>query len=86
MRKYIIACLILCSAITAEAQYIPAFQKDAIIRKDPGMSYWTKGNSFKHLELSLTLGTSGVGLDVAVPVSQIVQVRIGYDYMPQFKK
>ena len=86
MRKYIFACLILCSAITAEAQYIPAFQKDAIIRKDPGMSYWTKGNSFKHLELSLTLGTSGVGLDVAVPVSQIVQVRIGYDYMPQFKK
>ena len=86
MRKYIIACLILCSAITAEAQYIPAFQKDAIIRKDPGMSYWTKGNSFKHLELSLTLGTAGVGLDVAVPVSQIVQVRIGYDYMPQFKK
>ena len=86
MRKYIIACLILCSAITAEAQYIPAFQKDAIIRKDPGMSYWTKGNSFKHLELSLTFGTSGVGLDVAVPVSQIVQVRIGYDYMPQFKK
>ena len=86
MRKYIIASLILCSAITAEAQYIPAFQKDAIIRKDPGMSYWTKGNSFKHLELSLTLGTSGVGLDVAVPVSQIVQVRIGYDYMPQFKK
>ena len=86
MRKIIIACLTLCSAITAEAQYIPAFRTDSSIWKDPGTDYWKKGNSFKHLEVSLTLGTSGVGLDVAVPVSQIVQVRLGYDYMPQFKK
>lgn len=86
MRKIIIVCLTLCSAITAEAQYIPAFRTDSAIWKDPGTDYWKKGNSFKHLEVSLTLGTSGVGLDVAVPVSQIVQVRLGYDYMPQFKK
>ena len=86
MRSIIIACLTLCSVLAAEAQYIPAFRKDSVTWKDPGTKYWSKGNMFKHLELSLTLGTSGVGLDVAVPVSQIMQVRLGYDYMPRFKK
>ena len=86
MRKVIIACLTICSVITAEAQYIPAFQKDAVIRKDPGKDYWSKGNSFRHLEVSLTAGTSGVGLDLAMPICRIMQVRLGYDYMPQFKK
>ena len=75
-----------CLAGLMKAQYIPAFQKAAVAKKDPGTDYWKKGNALKHLELSLSLGTSGVGLDVAVPVSQIVQVRLGYDYMPQFKK
>ena len=86
MRSIIIACLTLCSVLAAEAQYIPAFRKDSVTWKDPGTKYWSKGNMFKHLELSLTLGTSGVGLDVAVPVSRIMQVRLGYDYMPRLKK
>jgi hypothetical protein len=75
-----------CFAGLTKAQYIPAFRTDSVIRKDPGLDYWKKGNSFKHLEVSLTLGTSGVGLDVAMPVSRYLQVRLGYDYMPQFKK
>ena len=86
MRKFIIVCLTLCSAVMAEAQYIPAFQKEAAIKKDPGTKYWSRGNSFKHLEISLTAGTSGVGLDVAAPISRYVQVRLGYDYMPHFRK
>ena len=68
-----------CFAGLTKAQYIPAFRTDSAIWKDPGTDYWKKDKLFKHLEVSLTLGTSGVGLDVAVPVSQIVQVRLGYD-------
>jgi hypothetical protein len=75
-----------CFAGLTKAQYIPAFRTDTVIWKDPGTDYWKRGNSLKHLEVSLTLGTSGVGLDVALPVSQFMQVRLGYDYMPQFKK
>lgn len=86
MRRFIIACLTLCSAVTAGAQYIPAFQKDMVVRKDPGEKYWSRGNSFKHLELSLTAGTTGVGLDVAIPLCRFMQIRLGYDYMPSFKK
>ena len=74
-----------CFAGLTKAQYIPAFQKDAVVIKDPGKGYWSKGNSLKHLEVSLTAGTSGFGLDVAVPVCTFMQVRLGYDYMPPFK-
>ena len=86
MRKFIFVCLISSLAIAVKAQYIPAFHEHAIIKKDPGTEYWSKGNTLKHLEVSLTAGTSGVGLDVAVPLCRFIQVRLGYDYMPQFKK
>ena len=86
MKRIFICCLMACFAGLTKAQYIPAFRTDTVIWKDPGTDYWKRGNSLKHLEVSLTLGTSGVGLDVALPVSQFMQVRLGYDYMPQFKK
>ena len=86
MKRIIVCCLMACFAGLTKAQYIPAFRTDTVIWKDPGTDYWKKGNSLKHLEVSLTLGTSGVGLDVALPLSQFVQIRLGYDYMPKFKK
>ena len=36
---------------------------------------------FKELELGVTLGTTGVGFDVACPVHDIVQVRTGFEFM-----
>ena len=86
VKRIFICCLMACFAGLTKAQYIPAFRTDTVIWKDPGTDYWKRGNSLKHLEVSLTLGTSGVGLDVALPVSQFMQVRLGYDYMPPFKK
>lgn len=86
VKKVIICCLMACFAGMTRAQYIPAFRTDTVIWKDPGTDYWKKGNSLKHLEMSLTVGTTGVGLDVAMPLSQFVQVRLGYDYLPRFKK
>lgn len=70
----------------ADAQYIPAFQPDEKVTVDPGTDYWSKGNTFRHLEASLTVGTSGVGIDLAVPICSFLQLRAGYDYMPRFKK
>jgi len=86
MRKIIIVCLTLCHVMMADAQYIPAFQPDTKVKIDPGTDYWSKGNTFRHLEVSLTVGTSGVGLDLAVPICSFLQFRAGYDYMPRFKK
>lgn len=86
MRKVIIVCLTLCHVMMADAQYIPAFQPDEKVTVDPGTDYWSKGNTFRHLEASLTVGTSGVGIDLAVPICSFLQLRAGYDYMPRFKK
>lgn len=84
MRKVFITCLTLCLAMVAYAQYIPAFSN--MEKRDPGTAYWDKGNTFRHLEVSLTAGTSGIGLDLAVPLCRFLQFRAGYDYMPQFRK
>lgn len=85
MKKGIVGLFMVCLSGSASAQYIPAYQPDSFAVKAADVVYWHKGNLLKHLEVSLTVGTSGVGLDLAVPLSQYVQVRAGYDYMPPIK-
>lgn len=41
---------------------------------------------FNHLDASVTLGTTGIGFDVATPVGNYVQLRAGYSFMPSFHK
>lgn len=37
-----------------------------------------------HLELGVTGGTTGIGLELACPVNDRIRVRAGYTYMPHF--
>ena len=39
---------------------------------------------FNHLDLSVSLGTSGIGFDLATPIGNYVQLRAGYEFMPGF--
>ena len=41
-------------------------------------------NIFNHLDASVTLGTTGIGLEVASPVTNWAQLRLGYSFMPHF--
>ena len=41
---------------------------------------------FSHLDLSLTTGTTGIGLDASMPLSDVVSLRAGYAIMPHIKK
>lgn len=41
---------------------------------------------FNHLDASITLGTTGIGIDVATPVTDFAQLRVGYAFMPSFHK
>lgn len=44
-------------------------------------------NSFNHLDLSLTVGSTGLGVDLATPIySDVVQFRAGYAFMPGFRQ
>ncbi|RRC98761.1 hypothetical protein [Prevotella sp. OH937_COT-195] len=44
----------------------------------------TKFGIFDHLSAGLTLGTSGIGIDIATSVTEHVQVRAGYSFIPKF--
>ena len=36
--------------------------------------------------MALSLGTSGIGIDVATPLCDWGQLRLGYEFMPPFTK
>ena len=52
----------------------------------PISQYWKEHNIFQHLDVSVTLGTTGIGIDVASPVTEWAQLRLGYEFMPRFTK
>lgn len=52
----------------------------------PIMQYWKEHNIFQHLDVSVTAGTTGIGIDVASPIGEYVQLRAGYEFMPRFTK
>jgi len=39
---------------------------------------------FNHLDLGVTLGTTGIGIDAAMPVGNYVKLRAGFEVMPRF--
>ena len=39
---------------------------------------------FSHMDLGVTLGTTGIGFDVQMPVHDIVKLRAGFEFMPRF--
>ena len=52
----------------------------------PVLQYWKEHDIFQHLDVSLTVGTPGIGLEVASPVTEWAQLRFGYEFMPRFTK
>lgn len=52
----------------------------------PVLQYWREHDIFQHLDVSLTVGTSGIGIEVASPVTEWAQLRLGYEFMPRFTK
>jgi hypothetical protein len=42
--------------------------------------------AFNHLDLGVTVGTTGLGIDIASPLGNSVQVRTGFEIMPRFEQ
>ena len=70
---------IVCACIIILASFIIAFAQ-----KDQEHNLGGKIDFFNHLDLSVNLGMTGVGFDVAMPVGNYVQLRSGFDFMPRF--
>ena len=47
-------------------------------------NYFKENNIFQHLDASVTLGSTGIGVDVSSPVGDYVNLRAGFDFMPHF--
>lgn len=43
-------------------------------------------DSFRHLDVSVTAGTTGIGIDLATPVNDFMRIRMGGTFMPHFEK
>lgn len=41
---------------------------------------------FDHLSAGISLGTTGIGVEVAAPVTNYLQVRTGYSFMPKISR
>lgn len=46
----------------------------------------TQVKAFEHLDLSLTVGSTGIGFDLAMPVNNLLQVRTGATFMPKIQR
>ena len=46
----------------------------------------TDKNLFNHMDLGVTLGSTGFGLDITMPAGEYVKLRTGFTYMPHFTK
>lgn len=70
MKKLLIACMLFAGAVTqANAQELSP--------EDYGY--------FNHLSGGIVLGTEGIGIEVAAPITYDFAVRMGYSLMPKFK-
>ena len=46
-----------------------------------------KSDVFNHLDVALSLGTTGIGFDLATPIyKDLLQLRAGYAFMPGFRQ
>ena len=44
-----------------------------------------KQDIFNHMDFGITLGTTGIGADLAMPVTEWVRLRTGFSYMPRME-
>ena len=81
MKKVLFIMAMVSVALTASAQENEAPKSEYI----PVSQYWKEHNIFQHLDLSVTAGTTGIGLEVSSPITDMFQVRLGYDFTPRIK-
>lgn len=46
---------------------------------------YTDNKYFNHLDIALTAGSSGLGIELASPIGNMVQLRTGFSYIPEFR-
>jgi hypothetical protein len=83
--RLITSCLLLTiSIISAKAQNdVGTYHGSDVYTAGAGAEY---RNKFNHLDVAVTMGTTGIGAELAMPASDMVQIRAGFSVMPSIKK
>ena len=88
MKKMIILLAMASFGISSMAQTETSQEPSVLNEKHseyiPIAQYWREHNIFQHLDLSVSAGTTGIGIDLASPIGEYFQLRAGFDYMPRF--
>ena len=69
MKKIILLLVVICSGLMSSAQ----------------TSESQENGFFKHLDASLTVGSTGLGFDLASPMGEYAQLRAGFSFMPHIQ-
>jgi len=76
--KHIIFFILFCITGVLSAQ-------DSVSVKLPLFQYMQKKNILNHLDVSATVGSTGLGFDFAMPIGEYVQIRTGAAFFPHIK-
>lgn len=61
------------------------FLPTMLFAQNPLLSEPSECRPFKHMDTGLTLGTTGVGIEISTPINQHLNVRAGFSIMPTIK-
>lgn len=70
MRIYALSAMLALSSLSLHAQYKSDY------------NYTTR--AFEHFDFSVNAGSTGIGFDIATPITDFLHVRAGFDWMPHF--
>ena len=81
-RFVIIVAALLTATLTFAQSADPFSAKDNAVGKGDKRDK----NILNHLDGSITLGTTGLGVDLAMPIGNSVQVRTGFTFFPHYEQ
>ena len=83
IRLFTYCVLLMMSIVSAKAQNdVGTYHGSDIYTAGAGAEY---RNNFNHLDVAVTMGTTGIGAELAMPASDMVQIRAGFSIMPSVK-
>ncbi|MDE5997499.1 MAG: hypothetical protein K2G77_04720 [Muribaculaceae bacterium] len=82
--KYLIKFIAIICAIVPMTSYAQQYDDEYPNRIKELVEIMNKHGVFNSIELAANIGTTGLGLEVASPMTEWTKLRVGFDWMPRF--
>lgn len=84
MRRFITFIVIVCGLVQFNSLAQKVYDEDYPNRIKDLTQKMNEHDVFNSIELAANIGTTGLGLEVASPMTKWTKLRVGFDWMPQF--